>query len=154
MEVAVRRAALALIVALIAVVLVASLHPLTPARTFDAYELKARGTAKSALSSVETARLAARVGSNGKAFGPYTSVLLSEAEEGVGHAHGTFLGIQPPDAHADAVRRTLDDLLSRAEDELGTLRIAARRGELSQLGRHERPLARLARQLNRFIDSH
>jgi hypothetical protein len=143
-----------LAVGLVAVVLVASLHPLTPARTFDAYELKARGTAKSALSSVETARLGAKVGSSGDAFGPYTSVLLSEAEEGIGHAHGTFLGIQPPDRNADALRRQLDDLLSRAEDELAALRISARRGELSRLGRHEHSLARIASRLNRFIDSH
>jgi hypothetical protein len=141
-------------VGLIAVVLIASLHPLTPARTFDAYELKARGTAKSALSSVETARLGAKVGSTGQAFGPYTSVLISESEEGIGHAHGTFLGIQPPDRHADALRQHLDDILSRAEDEVAALRISARRGELSQLGRHERSLARLARRLNQFIDSH
>jgi hypothetical protein len=145
---------LGLVVGMVVVVLVASLHPLTPARTFDAFELKARGTAKSALSSVETARLAARAGSDGDAFGSYVSVLLSEAEGGLGHAQETFLGIQPPDRRADALRSRLGGLLSRSQDRVSALRISARRGDLDRLERQARPLGRLANELNRFIESH
>ncbi len=150
----VRRTVLVLLVGVVAVVLITSMHPLTPARTFDAYELKARGTAKSALSAVETARLAARAGASGKAFGPYVSVLLSEAEGGLGHAQETFLGIQPPDRKADALRGRLDALLSQSQNHLAALRISARRGELSRLDRQARPLERLAGQFNRFLESH
>jgi hypothetical protein len=142
------------LVGLIGIVLVASMHPLTPSRTFDAFELKARGTAKSALSSVETARLAARAASDGDAFGPYVSVLLAEAETGAGDAHATFLGIQPPDRHADHLRNELDELLNRADDQLAALRISARRGELGGLERIARPLHQISRRLNRFIESH
>jgi hypothetical protein len=150
----VRRIVLAVLIGLVGIILVASLHPLTPARTLDAFELKARGTAKSALSSVETARLAARVATDGDAFGPYVSVLLSEAETGAGRAHETFLGIQPPDRRADLLRDRLDTLLSRADDRLAALRISARRGELERLERMARPLRSISRELNRFLARH
>jgi hypothetical protein len=145
---------LAILVGLVGIVLVASMHPLTPARTFDAFELKARGTAKSALSSVETARLATRAASDSDAFGPYVSVLLSEAETGAGRAHETFLGIQPPDRRADRVRDRLDALLSRADDNLAALRISARRGQLDRLEQMARPLQEISRELNRFLERH
>ena len=56
------------------------------------------------LSSVQTARLAARVGHAGDAFGPYVSVLLSESDAAIGGAQAVFDSVQPPDAHSDAVR--------------------------------------------------
>ena len=62
---------------------------ISPARTFDAYEHKAKDTAESALSAVQTARLGARVGTDGDAFGPYVSVLFSEAEAGSGEIANT-----------------------------------------------------------------
>ena len=62
------------------VALIVGLKPMTSARTKDDYAHKAKDTAESALSSVQTARLAAQVGSRGDAFGPYVSVLLSESE--------------------------------------------------------------------------
>lgn len=149
-----RRTAVVLLVLAIGVVLFVSLHPLTPARTYDAYSLKARGTAKSVLSAVETARLAARAGADGDAFGPYVSVVLSESETGAGHAQEIFLGIQPPDGHADRLRDRLGSLLQRAQDELAGLRIDARRGELAGLDRRDGQLARLADELNHFIETH
>src|SRR5437588_184085 len=56
-------------------------HPVGAARTYGKYESKARTTAKSALSNVATVRLAAQIASKGNAFGPYLSVLISDAEE-------------------------------------------------------------------------
>ena len=45
-------------------------HPVGPARSFSKYEGKAVTTAESALSSVETVRLAARAGTERHVFGP------------------------------------------------------------------------------------
>src|SRR5262245_57525875 len=146
-----RRAFLVSLVTVVAVVLVTSMRPLTPARTFGAYELKARGTAKSALSAVETARLAARAGSDGRAFGTYVSVLLSESETGLGHAEETFLSIQPPDRRADALRVRLARLLDRSRDHVAQLRISARRGDLESLAPLSEPLRSLAHRLGNFI---
>jgi hypothetical protein len=137
----------------IAVTLFFGLHPVSPARTFDDYSLKAKDTAESVLSSVETARIAARVGSDGRAFGPYVSVVLSEADQGIGSAQSVFEGIQPPDSHADVVRARLTRLLNRASDRVSRLRIAARRGEIDTLERRAEPLQAIARQLNKFIEA-
>jgi hypothetical protein len=125
-----------------------------PARTFDDYERKAKDTAESVLSSVQTARLGARVGSDGDAFGPYVSVLLSESETGAAHAASVFASIQPPDAHADHVRRRLRPMLDAAEQHLADLRIAARRGDLDRLARVAEPLDPLAHRLERFVARH
>ncbi len=130
------------------------LKPSTPARTFDAFELKAKDTAESALSSVETARLVAHAGTDGKGFGPYVSVMLSEAETALGRAQTTFAGYQPPDDHADHVRSRLDGLLGDASDHVADLRIAARRGELERLDRLAKPLRSVAAQLRRFLAVH
>jgi hypothetical protein len=141
------------LVVVIAVALFFGLHPISPARTFDDYSLKAKDTAESVLSSVETARLAARVGSDGRAFGPYVSVVLSEADQGIGSAQAVFESVQPPDAHADSVRARLSRLLTRASDQVAALRIAARRGEIDTLKRRAAPLHRTARRLNAFIEA-
>jgi hypothetical protein len=127
---------------------------ISPARTFDAYEHKAKHTAEAVLSAVQTARLGARVGTNGDAFGPYVSVVLSDAEEGAAHAHATFDSVQPPDAHADQLRRQLGTLLTKSDDHLSALRIAARRGELGRLSRLAVPLRALARKLDQFVSRH
>jgi hypothetical protein len=129
-------------------------NPVGPARTFDDYEHKAKDTAESTLSSVETARLAARVGTDGDAFGPYVSVVLSESETGAAHAASVFGSVQPPDAHADRLRARLTRMLNQADDHLSRLRIAARRGDLHRLRRLARPLGPLSDQLERFIERH
>jgi hypothetical protein len=128
--------------------------PVGPARTFDDYERKAKDTAESALSSVQTARLTARVASRGDAFGPYVSVLMSESETGAAHASSVFASVQPPDDLADRLRARLAPMLHRAEEHLAQLRIAARRGELDRLRRLARPLTPLSQQLERFIARH
>jgi hypothetical protein len=129
-------------------------NPIGPARTYDDYEHKAKDTAESALSSVQTARLVARVATRGDAFGPYVSVMLSESETGAAHASSVFASVQPPDDHADRLRARLSPMLNRAEEHLARLRIAARRGELDRLHRLARPLRPLSRRLERFISRH
>jgi hypothetical protein len=148
----VRRAVLVGLVVIIGVALLIGLHPISPARTLDDYEHKAKDTAESVLSSIETARLAARVGTRGDAFGPYVSVVLSESDDAVTKAQGVFDSVQPPDRHADAIRSRLGTLLDRASNAVARLRISARRGELDRLERQARPLERLATRLQHFID--
>ena len=142
------------VVAALAVGVGGCVRTISPARNYDAYEHKAKDTAESALSAVQTARLGARVGTDGDAFGPYVSVLFSEAEEGASKAHATFDSVQPPDAHSDRLRRQLGVLLTEADDHLANLRIAARRSELDRLSRLAEPLGPLAQKLDRFIASH
>jgi hypothetical protein len=148
----VRRITIAVLVLIVGVALLVGLHPMTPARTVDDYRHKAKDTAESTLSSVQTARLAARVGSRGDAFGPYVSVLLSESEVGAAGAQSAFESIQPPDHVSDLTRARLSKLLQRAGDVLSRLRITARRGELDRLERQAEPLRRLSHQLSAFID--
>jgi hypothetical protein len=149
------RKAVAVLVALVAATMLwTSLRPGTPARTYDAYELKAKDTAESVLSSVETARLVARVGTDGGAFGPYVSVSLSEAETAVDGAAASFAGLQPPDARADRLRTRLTAITDEAHDIVSGLRIDARRGQLDGLTRTARPLAGVSARLERFIAQH
>ncbi len=129
-------------------------QPVGPARTFHDYELKAESTAKSARSSVETARLAVRIATDGDAFPPYVSVLLSEAESDASNSQDTFLGIQPPDAHADRLRDRLGRLLDRTGDVLSALRITARRAELQKLEGQAARLPALSKRLDRFATEH
>ena len=129
-------------------------QPVGPARTFHDYELKAESTAKATRSAVETARLAVQVATNGDAFPPFVSVLLSEAETDASNAQSTFDGIQPPDARADALRTRLGRILDRTGDVLSTLRISARRADLDRLQREAEPLPRLSARLDRFAKAH
>ena len=129
-------------------------HPVGPARTFGKFEGKATTTAKSALSDVETVRLAAEAAGRKDVFGPYLSVLLSEAEESIAGAQGTFNSIQPPDDAADALADKLDGLLSDALDHVRQVRIAVRRGESDTLADEAAPLADDAASLDRFVQAH
>jgi hypothetical protein len=129
-------------------------HPVGPARTFGKYQGKAVTTAESALSAVNATRLAAGAGSRGNAFGPYLSVLVSEQEEAVAKAQGTFGSIQPPNEQADALRAELNTLLSAALDHVTAVRIAVRRGQLSSLADTAAPLSEDAVKLRSFSEGH
>jgi hypothetical protein len=129
-------------------------HPVGPARTFAKFEGKAVTTAEAALSSVETVRLAATTGTNGDAFGPYLSVLISGQEDSLAGVQGTFGSIQPPSEKADRLRAELDDLLSSALDHVADTRIAVRRGDITELADVAAPLAADAAALEAFIEQH
>lgn len=58
-------------------------HPVGAARTFDKCRGKAVTTAESALSHVETARLAAEQAGRGNTLSPWLSTVVGEAEEGL-----------------------------------------------------------------------
>jgi hypothetical protein len=129
-------------------------HPVGPARTFGKYEGKARTTAESALSEVQTARLVARTAARGSAFGPYTGLVLSDAEENLGGLASTFGSIQPPDERADKVRRDLGSIIDDAEDHVADVRIAARRGALETLADVAAPLDDDIAALQSFLTEH
>ena len=129
-------------------------HPVGPARTYGKYEGKATTTASAALSNVETVRLVADAAAKGNAFGPYTSTVVSDAEESLDGLSGTFGSIQPPDGRADDLRDQLDQLLSDALDHVTDVRIAARRGELATLADTAAALAGDAEHLEAFVEAH
>ena len=129
-------------------------HPVGPARTFGKYEGKAATTAKSALSNVETVRLAAEIADRGNSTSPYVSVVVSGAEEALDGLSGTFGSIQPPGDRADEVRDQLSSLMSNALDHIAAVRIAARRGTLQGLEQVAAPLDGDARALRDFLQAH
>ena len=139
--------------AALAVVLVACVQPVGPARTFDSYEHKAKSTAETALSSVETGRLAARTAKHDDTFAPYLAVLLSDAENEATSGQSTFDSVQPPNNRSDRLRDRLDALLTRATDALSQARIAARRADFDEVAKQAKPLAKSARELNRFVEA-
>jgi hypothetical protein len=125
-----------------------------PVRSFDTYEGKAADTAESVVSAIETARLAVTAAGQDRAFAPYLSVVLAEAEQGAGGSGDTFAAIQAPDEPSAELRDTLLALVSRAESALADLRIAVRLGELDRLPELARPLPGLSEQLDRFAQEH
>jgi hypothetical protein len=125
-----------------------------PARTFDTYEDKATTTAEAALSAVATTALGADVGSRGGAWGSYLSILISEQEDDLTGVQGTFDSVQPPDARSDALRQQLNDILQTALDNVTSVRIAVRRGQLADLDVIARPLRADQLQLRAFLDAH
>jgi hypothetical protein len=129
-------------------------HPVGPARTYETYEDKAATTAEAALSAVSTTILAAQVGTDGKAWGPYLSILVSEQEDAIVGVQGTFASVQPPDARSDALRQQLNGILQPAIDHVTSVRILVRRGRLDDLAPAAAPLDDDQRQLQAFLDVH
>jgi hypothetical protein len=128
-------------------------HPVGPARTFADYQAKARTTASSALSSVETVRLTAAAAAHDHAFGPYVAQVVSGREEPLDATAGTFASIQPPDERADELRDELEDLIGSALSHVASVRIAARRGTSAELARVAAPLEVDARRLRDFLEA-
>jgi hypothetical protein len=129
-------------------------HPVGPARTEAKYTGKAVTTAESALSAVNTVRIAARTGTVDHGFGPYLSVVVSEQEEALSGVLGTFDSIQPPDGHSDDLKAELDELLGQALDHVTDVRVAVRRGALGVLLEEAAPLGDDAEELEAFVEEH
>jgi len=148
------RRALLLLTAVLAVALAACVQPVGPARTFDSYEHKARHTAETALSAVQTGRLGAQSARRDDTFAPYLAVLVSDAENTASGAQTTFDSVQPPNGKSDNLRDHLDPLLTRAVDALSQARIAARRADFDEVAKQGPNLAKSARELDRFVKAH
>jgi hypothetical protein len=138
----------------IGLLLIAATACVAPARSFDAYEGKAVDTADSALSAVETGRLAAATAGREDSFATTLSVVLADAESEAFGARSIFESIQPPDPRSDELRTQLDSILVRAVDGLSRLRITARRGEISALPRVAQPLEAVSQDLQAFSNTH
>jgi hypothetical protein len=125
-----------------------------PARSFSAYEGKAVATAETARSAVATARLAADLAVEGRAFAPYVAATIADAERDVRSAKGLFDSIQPPDTPSERLRVELDAMLTEAVDRITSLRIRARWTDVAALGRARGPLTDLGGRLDAFLRSH
>jgi len=152
----VRRADLGIVVGVmvLALVLAGCIQPVGPAWDFDSYEAKAKHTAETALSGIETARLTVQTAKNDDAFAPFVAVALSDAEGEAANAHATFDKVQPPSQKADDLRDELDPLLVRADDALSNARIAARRADLGEVAKQAKALTRSAKELKAFVEAH
>src|SRR3954452_23115579 len=129
-------------------------HPVGPARTFGKYEGKAVTTAESALSAVETVRLAVKTAGRGHGTGPFPSEVFSDQEESLTGVEGTFLSIQPPDQRAVELMDQLDRILGDATYHVTGVRVAVRRGDFASLGALEPPLKTDSDALQKFIREH
>jgi ABC-type sugar transport system substrate-binding protein len=138
----------------LALVLLAASACVAPARSFDAYEAKAADTSDSALSAVETGRLAATTAGRDHSFATTLAVVLADAEKDASGARGIFESIQPPDQRSDELRTQLDSLLDRAVNGLSRLRITVRRGDIASLPSVARPLASVSHDLEAFSNAH
>ena len=148
-----RRFVVVVAASVLGLLLAACVQPVGPARTFDSYRHKAKHTAETALSAVETGRLGAQTARRDDAFAPYLAVLVSNAEDEASNAQTTFDSVQPPNDASDKLRDRLDPLLTRAVDALSQARIAARRADFDELAAQGPPLSRSARELNRFVEA-
>ena len=124
----------------------------SPSRTDRDFELKAGNSAKAVASSVATALLGVKAAEEGKAFGPYLSVLLGGAEKDASSVQSQFDSVQPPSNRADEMRERLDEQLSAAVEVLQKLRITVRRGELDQLLEVAAPLRATLEELNAMAE--
>lgn len=122
-----------------------------PSRTDDDYLEKAANTAEATRSAVQTARLVGEAASDGRASGPYSALVLSEAEDDAASVARSFSVVQPPSDQAEQLREELTTLLDEVQAVLSELRIAARQGETTEVGRLAGDLPRLAEQLERFM---
>ena len=129
-------------------------HPVGTTRTYASYKGKATTTAEGAVSAARTVLLMTHTAAKRNAFGPYTALVIADAEDDISGLTGTFDSVQPPNAAADRLHRTLDTLMSSALSNVQHLRIAARRGVVSELPDLAAPLRRDVRDLQRFVDAH
>ena len=125
-----------------------------PARTFGAYEGKAKSTADQVNSAVATVSLAVGIVERGRAFGPYTSVVVTNAESDASAVQGAFDAIQPPGPDADRLRDQLDGLMTSAVSAISKIRIAVRRQDFGSLPGLAVPLNSLSNRLSAFAKAH
>lgn len=122
-----------------------------PARTTSAYRDKAVETASTAVGAARTVLLAAQVGDQHRSYAPTVAVTVADAENDAASALAAFTSIQPPDAASDDLRAQLLPDLQRIVDDIGLVRIAARRAS-DQLGDVAAPLEEPAARLDAFTE--
>ena len=145
---------LAVVVAFGLLAMVCVPHPVGAARTFEKYEGKAATTVKGSLSDVATVSLVANTRLRGRSLAPYAATVVSDAEEQLSKHQGTFDSIQPPNGRADRLQREVDELLSRALDDVRRARVVTRRNDRDGLRRVASALRGDAKTLNEFVERH
>jgi hypothetical protein len=123
-----------------------------PARTPTDFRLKARNSAKAALSAVATSQLAARLVRDRGAFSTYVSVVLDSAERDITSVASTFSSIQSPSQASDHLRDELGRVLDDASSTISAMRIAARRDERNYLLHSAEDLPKLSDKLQRYAE--
>lgn len=124
-----------------------------PARTFDVYESRAFNSVESALSAVQSTRMAIRDAVRGDALAAYVAITIQNAEETASTAQGHFDSIQPPDERSDQLRTRTSERLGDAVDLIARARIAARRTDVGALRRLDPALKDLAGVLDRVLQN-
>jgi hypothetical protein len=97
------------------------------------YRLKLANTAESLESSAQTVLMAADLLRHGKAFGPYTADVISDAEDDASSVQQTFDTRQPPDDASAKLRDNADKTLQDVVSAISDARIAARDHDLDSL---------------------
>jgi hypothetical protein len=97
------------------------------------YRLKLANTAESLESSAQTVLMAADLLRHGKAFGPYTADVISDAEDDASSVQQTFDTRQPPDDVSAKLRDKADKTLQDVVSAISDARIAARDDDLKSL---------------------
>jgi len=121
-----------------------------PARTATDYRLKARTTARAALSVVATSEIVATIVRKDNAFPPYVSVSLDDAERDLDGAESTFSSVQPPDQPSDQLRDKVTSALDDASDVVYAMRISARRDSPEELLHAASDLSKVKAELEPF----
>ncbi|MEA2716690.1 MAG: hypothetical protein QOI99_1007 [Actinomycetota bacterium] len=118
------------------------------------YQRKAVATTELVESSVRTVELAAQAAGDRRAFGPYLSRVVGQAEDDATSALGGFETVQPPADESDDLRTQVEQLASDAIDVLAEARITIRRDDVDGLAALAEPLRDAGDQLEQFGEEH
>jgi hypothetical protein len=126
-----------------------------PASATRDYAAGAAQSAADAVSAGRTAVVAVDTYQGGRLPAAALEVLLHSSEESLTSTATSFASEQPPPtAVADAVRSTLQDLLTSAGQQTARLRIAARRGQSDKMSASRDALAVACDRLATFEREH
>jgi hypothetical protein len=121
-----------------------------PTLTEQHYRSQASRSAGSAVSELETIRLAVRAQLNGRAWRQYTDVVVTDSEGALSSIDSTLSSRQAVDPAADVVAERVGTPLGDAVDLAGDVRTALRRHEDAQLRRYLPQLEQLSSRLEKL----
>jgi hypothetical protein len=130
------------------VLVVATAGCVSPARSEPSYRGKATSAVQAAASAVATGLLVVQQDRQKKVLGTYADEVVSAAETSIGSISASFGSVQPPDQQSDAVRDSVTDVISTAQNALGHARIAVRRSDRPALAASEAELRSVAKALD------
>jgi hypothetical protein len=126
-------------------------NPGLPATGTSGYRAKASLTAAAVISGLATTRLGLDTEEQRNTTSAYLAGLVSDQEDGVGGVISSFEAVSPPTAVARTLHGVISPLLSRAQDDITSARIALGADDTaSALGLRSK-LAADAERLNRFV---